>query len=147
MSKGIQDLVNSADFKELKYAMVLYNVTSKTELLQPQLFKILKLDLDEFAFRAPAVTAGENQRVSLFVFPANLRVTKYNETNLAAKDEVINIKGQITDKSILENTDNKIAQFNIKLEAVVEAEKWKGIVEMFSKKQEDVNRLFGGGEE
>lgn len=137
---AIADLIDRDQFKNLKHKIVFYNLTTETELLVPELVKLISFGPDSISLQIPAKTCAKGHQLEVHFIPDSDRKSKYNRSILDQIPGAASFRGKIIEL-IPGEGDEKFIEVIIALESY-NADQFKLIIETYEKRQDVLDSIL-----
>ena len=95
MTMQLTDLIRIEDFASLKHKLVVYNLTSYTEVLRPELFRLSYFTPTHFSIQAPQKLAFLGHTLEVYIFPDSLECRQLTREKLLAASDVLCLKVKV----------------------------------------------------
>lgn len=136
---SLANLINPDDFVSLSHKMVVYNLTSLTEILVPELFQLTCLSTHNFSFRGPTRLGARGHSLEILVFSDQVERSQYTKLTLATEKELLVLKGKVENVFTAENRE--FSDFDIKLESY-DVKQYAQFVEAYQERQDRLNGIL-----
>lgn len=139
MKSHLTDLIAIDDFSSLKHKLVVYNLTSNTEILKPEIFRLSYLSSTHIAFQAPKKLAAIGHQLELLLFADSIERATYSRLSLASESDILVLKGRV--EIIHDLAIEGVSDFLLKLESF-DCERYERFVALYSQRQERLDQVL-----
>ncbi len=139
MKSHLTDLIAIDDFTSLKHKLVVYNLTSNTEILKPEIYRLSYLSPTHLSFQAPKKLAALGHQLELLLFPDSIERASYSRLSLANESDLLVLKGRV--EIIQDLAVEGVSDFLLKLE-FFDRERYEQFVALYSQRQERLDQVL-----
>ncbi|MCK5882867.1 MAG: hypothetical protein KAG61_04200 [Bacteriovoracaceae bacterium] len=130
---ALADLIDREQFKNLKHKFVFYNLTTETELLIPELVKLVTFGSGTISLQIPKKSCSEGHLLEVYIIPEIDTQKNYNKAILAQLPGVAILKGKVAEV-IPSQEKSKFMDIVVALESFDDAS-YKAVIEKYEKRQ------------
>lgn len=136
---SLAELINPNDFVSLRHKLVVYNLTSGTELLVPDLFKLSYITSTHLSFQAPHKIAAVGHQLEILIFSDQVERGQYTRLTLASEKELLVVKGRI--EAVHDVGLEGIVDFVLRLESY-DTKQYALFVSAYRERQERLDKIL-----
>ena len=134
------DLIDRDQFKVIKHKIIFYNLTTETEILVPDLIKLITCGEETFSLQIPQKTCAQGHLLEVYFIPDDAPKKGYSRSILARVPNVAIIKGKIIEIG-QDSGHKKFMDVIIRIDSCDE-NSYKNVIQKYQKRQGELDSIL-----